>query len=218
MSSFNLAPKLIKGGIVLIDPDTGAKKRVINLQYNPDSLQRTLQPQGAGADSGDHIESLRLKGPPVETIKLEAELDAADLLNNPDQNADIVENGLAADLATLETMVYPSSSDLQTNRIISIVGTIEIFPVQAPLAIFVWSKNRIVPVRITEFSITEEAFDTNLNPIRAKVSLTLRVLSVNDLVYESLGASIFLTYQKNKENLASKRSGDIKNLGINSVL
>ena len=40
---------------------------------------------------------------------------------------------------------------------------------------------------MTEFSITEEAFDTNLNPIRAKISLTMRVLSVNDLTYESTG-------------------------------
>jgi hypothetical protein len=42
---------------------------------------------------------------------------------------------------------------------------------QAPLALFVWSQHRILPVRVTDFSITEEAFDPALNPIRAKVSL-----------------------------------------------
>lgn len=217
--TFPGAPKLVKGGIVLLDPDTGARRRVINLQYNPDSLQRTLQPQGAGADSGDHMETLRLKGPPIETIKLEAELDAVDMLEKPNDpaNADYFSDGLAGDLAALETIVYPSSAGLQTNRVIALTGTLEILPLQAPLTIFVWSKNRIVPVRITEFSINEEAFDTSLNPIRAKVSLGMRVLSVNDLTFESLGASLFLTYQKNKEALASKRVGNLKQLGVKGI-
>ena len=43
-----------------------------------------------------------------------------------------------------------------------------------------WSRHRIVPVRLTELSIVEEAFDTRLNPIRAKVSLSLRVLGVHE--------------------------------------
>lgn len=215
--SFPGSPNLLKGGIVLIDPDTGATIRTINLQYNPDSVQRTLQPQGAGADSGDHSETMRLKGPPVETIKLDAELDATDMMERPDENHEVVENGLAADLAAIETIVYPDSAALQMNRIIAMVGTLEIFPVQAPLAIFVWSKNRVVPVRITEFSIAEEAFDTNLNPIRAKITLSLRVLGINDLTYESLGASIFLTYQKNKESLARKKGGSLSRMGVDRV-
>lgn len=216
--SFPGSPKLVKGGLVLLDPDTGAKRRVINLQYNPDSVTRTLQPQGAGADSGDHMETLRLKGPPIETIKLEAELDAADLLEHPSENSDTLENGLASDLAALETVVYPDSGTMQTNRIIAMLGTIEVFPMQASLAIFVWSRNRVVPVRITDFTITEEAFDTNLNPIRAKISLGFRVLSVNDLTYESLGASVYLAYQKRKEGLATKRSGDLRRLGVDRIL
>jgi len=216
--SFPGSPKLVKGGLVLLDPETGAKRRVINLQYNPDTVQRTLQPQGAGADSGDRMETLRLKGPPVETIKLEAELDAADFLEHPGDHGDVLENGLALDLAALETVVYPASADMQTNRLLAMLGTIEIFPMQSALAIFVWSRNRVVPVRITDFSVTEEAFDTNLNPIRAKISLTLRVLSVNDLTYESLGASVYLAYQKRKEGLASRRSGDLRQLGVDRIL
>jgi hypothetical protein len=164
------------------------------------------------------METLRLKGPPIETIKLEAELDAADLLEHPSENGDTLENGLAADLAALETVVYPDSGTMQTNRIIAMLGTIEVFPMQASLAIFVWSRNRVVPVRITDFTITEEAFDTNLNPIRAKISLGFRVLSVNDLTYESLGASVYLAYQKRKEGLATKRSGDLRRLGVDRII
>ena len=75
---------------------------------------------------------------------------------------------------------------------------------EAPLTLFVWSKNRIVPVRITDFSITEEAFDPALNPIRAKVSLGMRVLSVDDLGFDHKGGSLFMTYLQQKEQLAAR--------------
>jgi hypothetical protein len=90
---------VLKGGIVLVDPGSGAVRRVISLQYNPDTLTRTLQPQGVGADSGNRSQALRLKGPPVETIKLDAEIDAADQLEFPDQNLIAGEVGIAPQLA-----------------------------------------------------------------------------------------------------------------------
>lgn len=55
--------------------------------------------QGVGAEGRDRSEALRLKGPPVETIKLEAEIDATDSLEHPDQNADAVAFGIAPQLA-----------------------------------------------------------------------------------------------------------------------
>lgn len=213
--SFPGSPRLVKGGLVLLDPDNGTQRRVIDLQYNPDTLTRTLAPQGAGTGEGDRAEALRLKGPPTETIKLDAEIDAADRLEAND--ADALRNGLAADLAALETVVYPDSGSLQLNRTLAFTGTLEILPVQASLAIFVWSRNRVVPVRITEFSITEEAFDPNLNPIRAKISLGMRVLSVNDLPYASFGGSVYLAYQKRKEGLAATRGGTLKSLGVDRI-
>ena len=79
MTSFPNSPRLLKGGIVLIDPDTSAVRRIIVLQYNPDTLSRTLQPQ-AVKESDDRSEAMRLTGPPVETIKLDAEIDATDQL------------------------------------------------------------------------------------------------------------------------------------------
>jgi hypothetical protein len=45
MTTFPNSPRLLKGGIVLIDPDTSAVVRVIALQYNPDTLTRTLHGQ-----------------------------------------------------------------------------------------------------------------------------------------------------------------------------
>ncbi|OHX36205.1 hypothetical protein BJL95_10490 [Methylomonas sp. LWB] len=216
MSGFPGSPKLIKGGVVLIDPGSGAVRRIIALQYNPDTITRSLQVQGIGADSGDRSEALRLKGPPVETIKLEAEIDAAEQLEIADGLATQV--GLHPQLAALELIVYPSSSQLQAANSLARAGTLEIAPAEAALMLFIWSKQRIVPVRLTEFSITEEAFDTALNPIRAKLSLGLRVLSVNDIGFDHKGGSLFISYLQNKERLAQKFAGGaFAALGISGI-
>ena len=74
----------------------------------------------------------------------------------------------------------------------------------APLLLFVWGKSRIIPVKLTDFSITEEAFDPALNPIRAKVSFSLRVLTVDALGFSSKGGALFMTYLQGKEKLAGK--------------
>jgi hypothetical protein len=217
MSSFPNSPRLVKGGIVLIDPESSAVLRVVSLQYNPDTLTRTLQPQSVG-EGADRSEAFRLKGPPVETIKLDAEIDATDQLEFPDQNTTTAEFGIQPQLAALETIVYPTSAQLQSNNALASSGTLEIIPAESPLVLFVWSKSRIIPVRLTDFSITEEAFDANLNPIRAKVSLGMRVLSVNDLGFNHKGGSLYMIYQQQKEQLALKaQSGTLNTLGIGGI-
>ncbi|HUH61501.1 MAG TPA: hypothetical protein VLZ50_00835, partial [Terracidiphilus sp.] len=208
MSSFPGSPRILKGGLVLLDPDTFAvlPNGVIVLQYNPETLSRSLKIQGA-EEGGDRSEALRLKGPPVETFKIDAEIDATDQLENPDQNPNTVQNGIFPQLAALETIVYPSSATLQNNFNLSQSGTLEIMPVIAPLTLFVWSANRIVPVRITDLSITEDTFDPALNPIRAKVSLGMRVLSIDDLYFNDKGGSLYMVYQQQKETLARLNQG-----------
>jgi hypothetical protein len=216
LSTFPGSPRLLKGGIVLLDPQTGTVLRIIPLQYNPDTLTRTLQVKGAGAESGDHLEALRLKGPPVETIKIDAEIDATDQLETADSQA--VSSGLHPVLAALEMITYPSSTHLIANNGQASAGTLEIAPTQAALTVLVFGPKRIVPVRITEFSITEEAFDTSLNPIRAKVSLGLRVLSVDDLGFDQKGGGIFLAYLQGKEQFAAQnRAGTFGALGIGGI-
>ena len=206
MSAYPGSPQLIKGGIVVMEPDSGRVMRVISLQYNPDTLTRSFQVQ-AYSESGDRAEALRVKASPVETIKLEAEIDAADQLEFPDRHGDVVKNGIHGQLAALETLLYPTSEALQKAHSQAGRGVLEIVPMEAPLSLFVWSRHRAVPVRITEFSVTEEAFDPSLNPIRAKISLGLRVLSVNDLGFAHRGGSLFMSYLKNKEALAGTAGG-----------
>src|SRR5208337_351376 len=115
MSTFPGSPRLLKGGIVLIDPTTAAVQRVITLQYNPDTLTRSLQAQSVEPGNKNRSEAMRLKGPPVETFKLDAEIDATDQLENPDQNPSTVQNGIFPQIAALEMIVYPSSTTLQNN-------------------------------------------------------------------------------------------------------
>jgi hypothetical protein len=219
MTSFPNSPRLLKGGIVLIDSQSGAVKRVITLQYNPDTLTRTLQPQTVSGDGQDRSQALRLKGPPVETFKLDAEIDATDQLEFPEQNPQAVETGIAPQLAVLEMLMYPDSASLQANNALQASGTLEISPLEAPLTLFVWSKQRVVPVRVTDFSITEEAFDASLNPIRARVSIGMRVLTVDDLGFDHKGGALYMIYQQNKERLAQQGAGGtLSSMGITGGL
>lgn len=199
-----------------VDAQSGQVKNVITLQYNPDTLSRSLQIKGVGGDGAEFSEALRLKGPPVETIKLEAEIDATDKLETGDATAQ--ELGLHAQLAQFETLVYPSTGTLRSNNSEASGGSLEIVTSNKELLLFVWSRTRILPVRITEFSVTEEGFDAALNPLRAKLSIGMRVLTVDDLAFDSRGGSIFMSYLEQKEQLARRvASAGLGSLGISAI-
>ncbi len=215
MSTFPNSPKLLKAGLILLDPDSGVTQRIIALQYNPETLTRKLAVQAVGGESGDRSQALRLKGPPVETISLDAFIDATDQLEFPDQNKPTTQNGIRPQLAAIETIIYPPSSHLQSNDQLANFGTLEIVPMQAPLILLSLGRNFLAPVRMTDFSIIEEAFDPNLNPILAKVSLGFRVLSIDDLDFNSKAGSLFMVYQQNKERLAGQSAaGSLSALGL----
>jgi hypothetical protein len=213
------SPRLLKGGLVQVDPGSAKVLRVIALQYNPDTLTRTLQVQATTSDGGgDRSEALRLKGAGIETIKLEAEIDATERLDDPSANPDAVALGIHPQLAALEELVHPRADALQANDTLAASGVLEVLPLEAPLTLFVWSKQRVVPVRVTDLSVTEEAFDVALNPIRAKVSIGLRVLSVDDLGFRHRGGTLFMAYLRNKESLAGRAgSVPLSELGVQSI-
>ncbi|MEU8925682.1 hypothetical protein AB0D10_32920 [Kitasatospora sp. NPDC048545] len=214
MTGFSDAPRPVRSGLVIVDPQRGTPQRVIVLQFNPDSLERSLAPQVAGADgSGDRTEALRLKGPAVETWKFTAELDATDQLDVPSPN------GIHPQLATLELLVQPASAQLRANQALAAAGTLEITPVEAPLTLFTWGSKRILPVRLTELTITEEAFDIELNPIRAAVAIGLRVLTVTDLPTGHRGAELYLAHLAQKERLVGAAAdGRLSVLGLGGGL
>lgn len=195
----NVSPLLRKGAILKLDPTLGTPLGTIILQYNPDTITRSLKPQTVG-DEPDRTEILRLKGPPIETIKCEIEIDATDQLAASDPTT--LSLGIQPQLSLLELLLYPASSTLIANEVLSLIGTIEILPMEAALTVFAWSNQRVTPVRITDLEITEQAFDPQLNPIRAKVSLGLRVLSVNDVGFLTPAGALYLVYQTSKEAMA----------------
>ncbi|WP_129793265.1 hypothetical protein [Sphingosinicella sp. CPCC 101087] len=209
------APRITKAGLVVADPTTGALRRVIPMQINPTRLSRAFQLKTLG-EQADRSEALRLTGPAVETISLEAVIDATDALENGDSLAG--SSGIASHLAALELLASPESGQLlevdrQAQR-----GVLEILPMQQPLTLFVWGKNRVVPVRIGELSINEEAFDPALNPIRATITLGLRVLTVDDLGFAAKGGQIFLNHLVVKEQLASRfPTAGLETLGIGAL-
>lgn len=215
MTSSPIAPRLLKGAIVSIDLATPIPT-VIVFQYNPDSLTRQLKARGMQGD-GARGDATRLNGPPEETIKIDVELDATDSLEQGGAIAGSV--GIYPQLSALEMLVYPKSALVIANTILTATGIIEVAPPLGPFTLFIWGVNRILPVRVAEFSITEEAHDTALNPVRAKVSLGLRVLSYNDLSITHPGYYMFLAHQVVKEamsvvgtaqSLSSVAGGDLK--------
>ncbi len=206
-----ISPRLLKGALIAVDP-LNPVPNAVAFQYNPDTLTRRLEAR-AVSQEGDRGEALRLTGAPKETITLTVEIDATDQLEQGDPVT--VANGLHPTLAALETMLYPSSASVIVNDVLSLVGTIEVIPLDGPMTRFVWGPTRVLPVRLTSFSITEEAHDPQLNPIRAKVEVSLTVLSYQDLSPLSPGYALFLTHHIAKEALAKLNL--FNNLGATGV-
>jgi hypothetical protein len=206
MTTFPGSPRLIKGAIVGLDP-VNPLASVIVFQYNPDTMTRRLEARSTGGgDTSDRSEAFRLTGPPRETITLGIEVDATDQLEQANPLA--MAAGVSPTLAALEMLLYPKSASVIANAALAQGGFIEIIPTEAPLTLFVWGPTRVLPVRLTGFSITEEAYDTLLNPIRAKVDLTLTVLSYVDLKVTNPGCTLFMAHQIAKEVMATTNVGN----------
>lgn len=200
MTTFPGSPRLLKGAIVGLDP-LNPLASVVVFQYNPESLTRRLEARSTGgSDGGDRSEAFRLSGPPRETITLNVEVDIADQLEQA--NSIAIGNGLYPTLSALEMLLYPKSLKVIADAVLAEFGIIEILPPEAPLTLFVWGRQRVLPVRLSSLSITEEAYDTSLNPIRAKLDLSLYVLSYADLKITHPGYSLFLAHQISKEVLS----------------
>ncbi|MEV0172035.1 hypothetical protein AB0I00_13070 [Streptomyces sp. NPDC050803] len=218
MTRYADIPKPIRSGIVVVDPDTGTPQRIIVLQFNPDTLERSVSPQsagdsgdasGGGTGSGDRNEALRLKGPAQETWKFSAEIDATD------QFEIAAPDGIHPQLATLEMLVQPTTAQLRAASRLSQKGAIEISPIEMPLTLFTWGSKRVMPVRLTELSVNESAFDVNLNPIRATLSIGMKILTVSDLPAGHRGADLYLAHLAQKERLAAAaRGGSLGGLGL----
>jgi len=195
-----ISPRLLKGALVGLDP-MNPLASVVVFQYNPDTMTRKLDARAAGTEGGDRSEAFRLSGPPKETITLAIEVDAADELEQGNPLTALA--GISPTLAALEMLLYPKSTKVFADIVLAQLGNIEIVPPEAPLTLFVWGPQRVLPVRLSSLSVTEEAFDVRLSPIRAKIDLSLYVLSYADLKVATPGHDLFLVYQVIRETMAT---------------
>lgn len=167
---------------------------IIVFQYNPESISRTLQPfeDTDPNKKGDQnkIPALKAVGgqvqptDPTETISLGLYLDASDPLNDGWPLA--IPFGVQDRLSALETLMYPATksalgqlvgaiSSSLASSLKSITSSANVPAI--PLTLFIWGPGRIVPVRITAFSVEEQQWNQLLYVQRAKVSLSMRVLT-----------------------------------------
>jgi hypothetical protein len=204
MTSFPGSPKILKGAIVGLDLFNPLSSVAI-FQYNPEQISRSLAPQYSQAGGG-RAEALRLAGPPQETISANLTIDLIDQMEQGESGP--LGAGITGYLAALEMLVYPKSLLVATNQILLAVGTMEVIPPVAPLTLFIYGWKRVVPVKIESISITESAHDPKLNPISAEVSLSMRVLTYNDLSVTHPGYWAFMAHQVIKEVLATVASVD----------
>ncbi len=201
MSAFPRSPRVVKGAILALDPANPLASAVV-FQYNPDTMTRRLDARATGdGDTAGRSEPFRLTGAPRETITLAVEIDAADQLEANDVLTR--QSGVSPALSALEMLLYPKSTTVIANNALAQAGNIEIIPPQAPLTIFVWGPKRVLPVRLTGFTITEQAYDAALNPILARVDLSMTVLSYVDLQPSDPGYALFLAHQIAKEVTAT---------------
>jgi len=215
---------LLKGALVYFGaPMLAPVPNIIVFQYNPESMTRSFTPWVApekppipeyGADHhvrnadelkgyGEKLAKLSQAYDPAETFSLTLELDAADLLEHPEQNPVAVAVGVADRLAAIEMLLYPpgdsvsggtlpaqdvslgaTSTPAQADAVAAQVGRLraDLARRDAPIVLFFWGPGRIVPVRITSLSIEEQQYSAALYPVRAKATIGLRVLDLDDLV------------------------------------
>ena len=208
MTTPPIAPRLLKGAIIGVELYNPLASVAV-FQYNPDTISRKLAARTPHGDGGARSEALRFVGPPRETVTVQVEVDAAD---QPGGAASSV--GVHAPVAALEMLLYPKSIFVILNWVAMQAGLANVIAPAAPLTLFVWGPTRVVPVRITDMTITEEAHDNLLNPVRARIELTMNVLSYHDLPPTHAGSVLFMVHQITKELLATSNTGwSIANFG-----
>ena len=103
-------------------------------------------------------------------------------------------------------LIYPKSAFVIANWGAMQAGAVSFVAPAAPLTVFVWGPTRVVPVRVIDMTITEEAHDNLLNPVRAKIDLSMQVLSYHDLPPTHAGSVLFMIHQVAKEILATSNT------------
>lgn len=195
---------LKKGAIVTLQaPNYQQIETTIVFQYNPESLSRTVSANVPRATRGaPSNEILLLKGAPREQINLKVILDGIAKLHEGDKT--VLEQGIYPQLSALELLLYPKSDVIKAANQQTKQGVLEINPIAAPVTLLVWGDKRVLPIKLTGFTIDESYHDDHLNPIRAEVTMSLQILNYSDVPWEEQRAKLFFAHQVSKERLAKR--------------
>ena len=204
-------PQFLKGGLVLFDMRSGTVTKILPLMVNPATLRRSYEAKTANVGSGSSMAPLRLTGPAVESISVEVQLDAAEAILRTSADSSLegakkvaAEEGVRPWIAAMQMLISPTTQSILKNDALQRSGAMEIVPMVQPLTLFVWGADNVVPVTISSLSVTEEMFDPRLIPIKAKISLSMKSLSVDDLGVSSRAGAFSLTYLREIERRAAR--------------
>ena len=170
-SDFPGSPRVLKGALVVFETPVPVPTNIIAFQYNPDQvtphLPAAARPRRRPVPQrGRHERVL----PPTETLPLTRRA-----RRRPTSSRQATRSrsptGLHPTLAALELLLYPPSTDLILDKALALAARRASGRRACRSSLLVWGPLRVVPVRVESVSITEEAFDPLLNPIRAKVEL-----------------------------------------------
>ena len=186
---FSRAPLLTKGAFIqLTEGVAGPIPNVIVFQYNPETMTRKLTPwqppaEDAAAEQGGQTDPQTQPYDPEESIDTSIEFDCADQLEHPDRHPTAARFGVADRLAAMERLLYPVTEgdgllgDLAASLTASASASAEVVRTIVPVVLFAWGPGLVMPVRLTSYSVEEQLFSTRLYPIRAKVSVSMQVLT-----------------------------------------
>ena len=125
MTTFPARPDCQRARSSAIDPFNPLAERD-RVPVQPGHADAHAAGAGGGRRGGDRSEALRLKGAPVETIKLDVEIDATDQLERAERAAPSAGH-LPAALGARDA-VYPKSALVIANTVLLAAGTIEVIP------------------------------------------------------------------------------------------
>lgn len=192
------SPQFQKAALVqMVEDILGVIPNVIPFQYNPEKLSHTLTPWNPfevdQTQRGAQAPTVQPFSPVEKILNLILELDATDDLEDGSPVATVV--GVADRLAALKKLTLPSQGligDLVASaQALAGGANQQAIRSTVPVVLFVWGPGRILPVRVTSFSVEETLFSPALYPIQATVTLGLEVLTPDVFKCQS-GVSIDL--------------------------
>ena len=186
----------IPGALVEYGTDfLGPIPNVVIFQFNPESISRTLSIPPRAVDATQR-ELSQAGEPAYERFTVTATFSAADQRNSSDPIGILF--GVGPQLAALQAMVYPvTTPGGLIGAAIDAVGSLlspssppAVQPIprqQTPRILFIWGPTRVLPVIIDSLTITEQIYDSILNPIEAEVSIGLSVITPDTCSGDTIG-------------------------------